>query len=209
MAANTARKVRLTEVPADLVMRERDHLDGLLRELYGSGLVESDTSHVAGRLASLMDGVLAKAAPVRDACWSAARSSGDKVTVEAEVSPTEAQALDGILIVLEQAEAFCQEERLYARPAPAEVAELRAWMASEVKRQLEGGAPTPCPAHLRNRSFASSMQPTGSDGTVSTLARPVATPVDPRPRPSAPAPPVADMATSALQEPKRSGWWDR
>lgn len=229
--ADGVHRVRLAQVPADLVMRERDHLDSLMRELYGSELLDHDSSQVAGKLAGLMDRVLTNAAPVRDACWSAARS-GDQVTVDAEVTPSQAQALDGILIVLEQAEAFCLEERLYARPAPADVAELRAWMAAEVRRQLAGAAPSPCPVRHTGRPVESA-RPAEATGGVATLARPEPVAVEPRmdqPAPireRAPAPVVPirvveheaapDAPTSAsepapaetAEPPRPSSWWDR
>lgn len=137
-------RVRLLNVPTELVIRNRRHLDDLLHELQiMQAGVESGEAQPGPRLAALMVEILDAYSPARDLvreqaerAWAEGRQTID---IDLEVPPPMAGAAVRLVELLEQADRMCHELQLLTMAAPPEVAALRRWVGAQIVAQLDRG----------------------------------------------------------------------
>lgn len=149
--APVKRRVRLLDVPTDLVLSNRRHLDDLLHELY---IMRAGTDSGQVRpgpgLAALMSEILEAYSPARDEVWRQAddaRTAGrQSVDIDVELPSTAAAAAPHLVDLLERADRMCRDLKLLTMAAPPEVAELRRWVSAQIVAQIDRGEePEPFP----------------------------------------------------------------
>ena len=143
-AATVPRRVRLLDVPTELVIRNRRHLDDLLHELrIMQAGVESGEAQPGPRLAALMAEILDAYSPTRDLVREQAeraRAAGRQtIDIDLEVPPAMADAALRLVELLEQADRMCQDLQLLTMAAPPEVAALRRWVGAQIVAQVDRG----------------------------------------------------------------------
>lgn len=149
--ATAVRRVRLLELPTDLVMRNRRHLDDLVHELQiMQAGVDSGAVQAGPRLAALMSEILDAYSPARDTAWEQAeraRASGrETLDIDVEIPPAAAGAAARLVELLEEADRMCRDLQLLTMAAPPDVAALRRWAGAQIVAQVERGAvPEPFP----------------------------------------------------------------
>lgn len=143
-ATAARRRVRLLNLPTELLLRNRRHLEDLLHELHimRAGVVSGDLQP-GPRLAAVMSGILDTYAPARDVVWEQAeraRAAGHE-TVDIDVEVPVGLAADAARMVelLEQADRMCQDLQLLTLAAPPEVADLRRWISAQILAQVDRG----------------------------------------------------------------------
>ena len=143
--------VRLIGIPVPLVLQAREHWDSLIRELAIIALDArpSERSHVPNRLSAIARLLGREYAHLLtrdlDAVDAALESDEDTFDLSYDVPPAGRALcieLDGLL---EEADAYCRDEKLLTPSASAEIRAYRRWVYAEFIRQIDGEPPTPWP----------------------------------------------------------------
>lgn len=147
--------IRLGDVPTDLLLAAKNHVDGLMREftLAMSGARSGSSSPLPGRLADLLRTVTTRFAEPREAirrlALAAAASGAPRTTLDLELSATSAEAGDAYLTALEEIESYARAARLLTLQSPPQHVAFRRWYVRSLVDQLRaletGGAPVATP----------------------------------------------------------------
>ena len=153
-AAAPHRVIELGEVPTQLLLAAKSHVDNLVREftLAAAGAEEGSTAAVPPHLAELIEAVVHRfSAPrlsIKRQALAAARQGLDHVRLRLELEPGSADAGEAYLDALDQADVYCRAARLLTLETPPKHRVFRHWYVGEIIRQLrraEAGEP-PVPA---------------------------------------------------------------
>lgn len=143
VAASAPVRIRLIGVPLAVMFEAEQHHDGLLREF--SFLAGS--RHLSARLEALAQEVEAhfgaEAERVKTEVDAAAAGGRDTVDLSVEQSRAAWEALDRLLQLLDEADGHCQRVELLTLASSPAVRRLRNWYGQELRRQMDGGPPTP------------------------------------------------------------------
>lgn len=143
--------VRLGDVPTDLLLTAKSHVDDLVREftLAASGASSGMTAQVSPILAELIEAVVNRFAEARETIRRqalTARAKGhDHVTLELHLPPRAATAGEEYLRALDEADAYCRAARLLTLETPPQHRVFRRWYVQELIGQLRdatAGAPS-------------------------------------------------------------------
>jgi anti-sigma regulatory factor (Ser/Thr protein kinase) len=143
------RSVRYVGVPVNLSVASGNNVDDLVREFQ---LLALDREEVRGVPASLIGDVerhLARSAGGRNAsrvAAAAAMTEGrSRYDLDLRVGAGAADQLQRLNALLDEVADRCREGVLLTLPPSPEVTAFRRWCAEELRAQLEGADPTPCP----------------------------------------------------------------
>lgn len=142
------RVVHLVDVPVRLLLASLAHLDDTLREVQllriggeGSPVPEP----LVGRLTDLVAGL----APLRRAMVDQARravAEGDlRATVFVALPDASVEAVEEAGAVVDEIAGWCADGTLLSAAPSVELQAYRRWANAEMRRQLQGGSPAPCP----------------------------------------------------------------
>ncbi|WP_018637850.1 SpoIIE family protein phosphatase [Parafrankia elaeagni] len=147
--------VRLGDVPTDLLLAAKNHVDGLMREftLAMSGARNGSSGPLPGRLADLLRIVTTRFAEPREAirrlALTAAAGGAPRTTLDLKLSATSAEAGDAYLTALEEIESYARAARLLTLQSPPQHVAFRRWYVRSLVDQLRaletGGAPVATP----------------------------------------------------------------
>lgn len=145
--------VRLGDVPTDLLLTAKAHVDDLVREfsLAASGASSGLTAQVPANLAELIEAVVYRFSEPRESIRRqalAARQRGeDHVTLELRLPASAADAGEAYLRALDEADAYSRAARLLTLESPPQHRVFRHWYVEELIAQLRraaaGGEPVP------------------------------------------------------------------
>src|SRR5205823_8568474 len=172
--------VELGDVPTDLLLAAKSHVDNVVREfeLASTGAGAGTTSdEVPARLTALLD-VVNRFAEVRTAikrqALRAARS-GDEVThLVLELTASAADAAEDYLAALDEIDDYCRAARLLTLETPPQHKVFRQWYVGEVARQLRavsGGGTPPKPQPFQRRLLAALDQVAAAQRASERAAR--------------------------------------
>ncbi|MGN6242461.1 MAG: ATP-binding protein [Motilibacteraceae bacterium] len=135
--------VELGDVPTDLLVAAKAHIDNLVREF--SMLEGNETgAPLPAPLAELVDSVLHDFAAPRDAIKRqalAAAQRGEPLThLSLRLPLSAADAGERYLRALDQADAYAREAQLLTLAAPEDHRRFRRWYVTELVAQLRGAA---------------------------------------------------------------------
>ncbi|HLH46393.1 MAG TPA: ATP-binding protein, partial [Acidimicrobiales bacterium] len=149
--AGTGRfRVELGDVPTDLLLEAKFHVDNLVREflLAASGERSGTTAAVPMHLAELIDVVVHRfSAPrlsIKRQALAAARRGLTHTRLELDLTPDAAEAGLEYLQALDEADAYCRAARLLTLESPPKHRVFRQWYVGELVDQLrraEAGLP--------------------------------------------------------------------
>lgn len=147
--------VELGDVPTDLLVAAKAHIDNLVRELSLVAACEGG-AQLPGPLAALVDSVLHDFAAPRDAikrqALTAAHRGQPLTHLTLRLPLSAADAGQRYLAALDQADAYARDARLLTVEAPEAHKAFRRWYVTALVTQLRSlaaGAPTAPPAPFR------------------------------------------------------------
>lgn len=150
-ATAASRRVQLLQVPTELLVRHRRHLEDLVHELHilHAG-AETGEVQPGPRLAALVSEILDAYPLERDAVWrqaeGAAAAGREIVDIDVDLPPNAASVAPQLVDLLEEADTMCRQQQMLTMAAPREVAQLRRWMCAQIVAQVERGeTPEPFP----------------------------------------------------------------
>ena len=138
--------VHLGDVPTDLLLAAKAHVDNLVREfsLAAAGARTGTTAAVPGHLAELIDSVVHRFAGPRDAikrqALAAAHAGHDHVRLELRLPVSAADAGEEYLRALDLADDYCRAARLLTLESPPQHRLFRRWYVEELIGQLHRAA---------------------------------------------------------------------
>lgn len=144
------RVIELGEVPTDLLLAAKSHVDNLVREftLAAAGAKEGTTSAVPPHLAELIETVVNRFSGPRLAikrqALNAERKGMDHFSLRLKLEPGAAEAGAAYLQALDEADVYCRAARLLTLETPPKHRVFRHWYVGELVRQLrlaEAGEP--------------------------------------------------------------------
>jgi serine phosphatase RsbU (regulator of sigma subunit) len=144
--------VHLGNVPTDLLLAAKAHVDNLVREftLAAGGARAGTTPQPPAHLAALIDAVVGRFAAARDSikrqAVAAAHAGQDHVHLELVLPLDAADAGEAYLRALDEVDDYCRAARLLTLESPPQHRVFRRWYVEELIRQLrrdaDGGPPT-------------------------------------------------------------------
>ena len=152
--------VTLGQVPTDLLLAAKTHVDNLVREftLLTAGAQQGGSSPVPPHLATLIDGVVNRFAEARQSikrqAIAAAGRGDDHVRLELHLGLDAADAGEEYLAALDEADAYCRAARLLTLETPPQHRVFRQWYVGELVAQLRAaaeGRPVPPPEPFEQR----------------------------------------------------------
>jgi serine phosphatase RsbU (regulator of sigma subunit) len=157
--------VRLGDVPTDLLLSAKTHVDNLVREftLAASGARSGATGAVPEPVAELIDAVVNGFAEARQAikrqALIAAEAGEERVRLEVTLPVSAADAGVDYLRALDQTDAYCRAQRLLTLESPPQHRVFRRWYVEELIRQLRRAADgdTELPAQTFERRLLSEI----------------------------------------------------
>lgn len=138
--------VRLGDVPTDLLLTAKSHVDDLVREftLAASGAASGMTGEVPPALAALVEAVVHGFADAREAIRRqaiVAKSNGEgHVSLELRLPASAADAGEAYLQALDEVDAYCRAARLLTLETPPRHRVFRQWYVEELVSQLRQAA---------------------------------------------------------------------
>ena len=135
--------IRLGEVPTELLLRAKSHVDDLVREftLAAAGAASGMTSAVPTALAELIETVVHGFTEARESlrrqALVARDQHQDRVQLELTLPVSAADAAKEYLRALEEADAYCRAARLLTLETPPRHRVFREWYVGELVEQLE------------------------------------------------------------------------
>ncbi len=142
----TRHQVVLGEVPTDLLLAAKSHVDNLVREftLTSRGARSGLTGAVPRPLASLIEAVVSRFAEARQAIKRqaivAAESGMSHVSLNLSLSLGAADAGEEYLRALDEADAYCRAARLLTLESQPQHRVFRQWYVGEIVKQLRAAA---------------------------------------------------------------------
>lgn len=144
--------VSLGDVPTDLLLAAKTHVDNLVREftLLTAGAESGQSSPVPAHLAPLIEGVVHRFAEARQSikrqALAAASRGDDHVRLELSLGLDAADAGEEYLRALDEADGYCRAARLLTLETPPQHRLFRHWYVGELVAQLRAaGAGQPVP----------------------------------------------------------------
>lgn len=138
-------EIRLQGVSLSLLSEGEEHNDELRREF----AFLAGSRHLSARLDALAREVGAHFGPVADGIRTEAdrAAAGGRATVDLRVqlSPAGWRALQSMSELLDQTDEYCERAELLTLASSPALRAFRRWYTGEIRRQLEGGEPTPWP----------------------------------------------------------------
>jgi len=137
--------VTLGEVPTDLLLRAKTHVDNLVREFrLASAPTPGAVTEISTHLAELIDTVVHRFVDARDGIKRqavAAHQSGQRRTrLELRLPLDAADAGEDYLAALDEVDAYCRAMRLLTLETPPEQRVFRRWYVEELVRQVRAKA---------------------------------------------------------------------
>ena len=146
-------RVVLGEVPTDLLLAAKSHVDNLVREftLAASGALSGTTGDVVPHLGALIGVVVSRFADARDSikrqALAAAAAGAPRTALELELDMEAATAGEEYLEALDAVDAYCRAARLLTLETPPQHRVFRRWYVEELVTQLRalaaGAQPAP------------------------------------------------------------------
>lgn len=173
--------VALGDVPTDLLLAAKAHVDNLVREftLAASGAVSGATAIVPVHLAALIDSVLHGFAEARSAIKRQALAAADVGAARTHLSLTlpisAAEAGDAYLAGLDEADGYARAARLLTLETPPQHRAFRRWYVQSLIVQLRAiaaGEPPPTPESFEQRLLAELETVTAARQIADRGARP-------------------------------------
>lgn len=152
--------VELGDVPTDLLLAAKSHVDNLCREfvLAAAGARAGSTAAVPPHLAQLIETVVHRFAEARLSikrqALDAYRRGQARTRLRLDLPPEAADAAVEYLQALDEADAYCRAARLLTLETPAKHRVFRHWYIGELVRQLrqaQAGEPTAPPQPFEQR----------------------------------------------------------
>lgn len=151
--------VQLGDVPTDLLLAAKSHVDNLIREfaLAASGAASGTTEQVPPRLGHLLEAVTTRFAEARQsikqqALEAAARGEA-RTRLQLTLPVDAAAAGEEYLAALDEVDAYARAARLLTLESPPQHRAFRHWYVSSLVEQLRalgrGAAPPPAPTFER------------------------------------------------------------
>ncbi len=145
-------KVSLGDVPTDLLLDAKSHVDNLVREftLAAAGARAGQTAALPDHLAALIETVVERFAVARNLikrqALQAAHTGASHTTLELALPADAADAGEEYLRALDDADDYCRAQRLLTLATPPQHRVFRQWYVGEIVAQLRAvadGAPRP------------------------------------------------------------------
>ena len=152
--------VELGDVPTDLLLAAKSHVDGLVREfaLASAGAESGLTPGVPPQLATLLQTVVDRFADARLAvkqqALAAARVGAPTTRLALELPASAADAAEEYAAALDEVDLYCRAARLLTLETPPQHKVFRDWYIGELIVQLRAaatGATTPAPEPFERR----------------------------------------------------------
>ena len=134
--------IELGDVPTELLLAAKSHVDNLVREftLAAAGEREGSTAAVPPHLAELIETVVNRFSrprlSIKRQALEAARLGLDHVRLRLELEPGAAEAGEAYLHALDEADVYCRAARLLTLETPPKHRVFRHWYVGEIVRQL-------------------------------------------------------------------------
>lgn len=149
--------VVLGEVPTDLLLRAKSHVDNLVREFKLASSEAALAGHraspeVTDHLAELIDTVVHRFVDAREGikrqAIAAHESGADHAQLVLHLTADAAEAGEAYLAALDEVDAYCRAMRLLTLETPPEQRVFRRWYVEEITRQVreEAAGIEPSPA---------------------------------------------------------------
>jgi serine phosphatase RsbU (regulator of sigma subunit) len=145
-AAPVRYRVSLGDVPTDLLLAAKTHVDNLVREfmLLTAGARSGQSSPVPPHLAPLIEDVVHRFAEARQTikrqALGAASRGATHVRLELSLGVEAADAGEDYLRALDEADAYCRAARLLTLETPPQHRVFRHWYVGELVAQLRAAA---------------------------------------------------------------------
>ncbi|MGH9063844.1 MAG: hypothetical protein ACRDZQ_02770 [Acidimicrobiales bacterium] len=145
-------EVRLLGLPVAVYQRAAEHGDELTREFQlllerHTLPSESTPARLLALAAELQAGYGALTESQEQELAAAVERADATVDISYHVPPGVAEAVRRLRSLLEEADRYCQAEKLLTLTTPPETVAFREWFLLEFVRQLDGGRPRPWPGH--------------------------------------------------------------
>lgn len=151
--------VSLGDVPTDLLLAAKSHVDNLVREftLAASGAASGESAAVPPRLADLIRTVTTRFAEprrtIKQQALAAAAQGRERTRLVLDLPVQAAEAGEEYLAALDEADAFARATRLLTLETPPQHRAFRRWYVLALVEQLRGAAhgerPGPTPSFER------------------------------------------------------------
>ena len=138
--------IELGEVPTDLLVAAKAHVDNLVREfaLVSSGAASGTTTEVPPHLAELIETVVHRFAEARQAlkrlAQSAARRGDERTALTLTLPLSAAEAGEDYLAALDEVDAYARAARMLTLESPPQHRVFRRWYVQALVRQLRAAA---------------------------------------------------------------------
>jgi anti-sigma regulatory factor (Ser/Thr protein kinase) len=204
--------VALGDVPTDLLVAAKSHVDDVVREftLASAGAQAGVTGEVPEHLATLLSAVVGRFSEARLAikrqALDAARRGDVSTRLELDLPATAADAAVEYLQALDEVDAYCRARRLLTLESPPAHRAFRHWYIEELVKQLRAasaGAPPPPPVPLAlDEALSTPLMMSSPPAPVAVLALlPLLAAAPPAP----PAPPVCALVFPDAEQPIAQG----
>lgn len=148
----------LGEVPTDLLLRAKTHIDNLVREFKLTAVASPTGGDLSHHLGELIDTVVHRFVDAREGIKRqavAAHEAGlPRTRIELHLGPEAADAGEAYLMALDEVDAYCRAMRLLTLETPPEQRVFRRWYVEELVRQVRAavaGEPPPPGRTLEER----------------------------------------------------------
>lgn len=137
-------QIVLGEVPTDLLLRAKTHVDNLVREFKLYSVDAPRSNETPNHLAELIDTVVHRFVDAREGIKRQAVAAHDaglvRTRIELHLTPDAADAGEAYLAALDEVDAYCRAMRLLTLETPPEQRVFRRWYVEELVRQLRAAA---------------------------------------------------------------------
>ena len=140
-AADPRVTVSLGEVPTDLLLRAKTHVDNLVREFRLAsaptpGTVTEISTHLAELIDTVVHGFVDAREGIKRQAVAAHEAGARRTKLELRLMPDAADAGEAYLAALDEVDAYCRAMRLLTLETPPEQRVFRRWYVEELVRQV-------------------------------------------------------------------------
>jgi anti-sigma regulatory factor (Ser/Thr protein kinase) len=155
--------VELGDVPTDLLLAAKSHVDSLVREFElasagaDAGLTAEVPAHLANALRSVVDRFSDARVAIKHQALQAARTESPSTRLTLDLPVAAADAGVEYLAALDEVDTYCRAKRLLTLETPPQHRIFRRWYVGELVEQLRAaaaGAPPPPPEPFERRLLA-------------------------------------------------------